>query len=189
MRYLALLRGINVGTSGRIRMDALKQLLEEAGFSDVSTYIQSGNVFLNSPLAEDAVRKTIERALLDGAAIATTTIVRTAEEVDDAILHCPFPAEEIAAAQAENAESESLYLCLLPRKPDEASLEKLRAAAAGADAFAVLNRTIYLLLRQSIRTSKLAIRLQKIFPEMTVRNWNTMTKLRELLQAANGEPR
>jgi uncharacterized protein (DUF1697 family) len=52
--------------------------------------------------------------------------------------------------------------------------------------FVVLGRDIYLLLSQSIRTSKLAIRLQKLFPDMTVRNWNTITKLNELAQRMNG---
>ena len=57
MRYIALLRGINVGTNGRIRMDALKQLMEQAGFSRVATFIQSGNVLFDSDLPESAVRE------------------------------------------------------------------------------------------------------------------------------------
>ena len=56
-RYIALLRGINVGTSGRIRMDALKKLLEDVGFSRVSTYIQSGNVLFSSDLSEAAAKE------------------------------------------------------------------------------------------------------------------------------------
>ena len=186
MRYVGLLRGINVGTSGRIRMDTLKRLLEDAGFSQVSTYIQSGNVLFESLMSESPAREAIERALKDGANIATTALVRTAEALDGIIQRCPFSAEEIAAAEAENAEGESLYVCLLGREPDAKSLEKLHAVEAGKDAYAVHDRTIYLLLRQSIRSSKLAMRLQKIFPDMTVRNWNTMTKLQELSRPANG---
>ncbi|MEZ4628718.1 MAG: DUF1697 domain-containing protein [Eubacteriales bacterium] len=74
MRYIALLRGINVGKNGRIRMDALKQLLEQAGFSHVVTYIQSGNVLFDSDLAESNSKETIERALQDGANISSTTV-------------------------------------------------------------------------------------------------------------------
>ena len=177
MRYLALLRGINVGTSGRIRMDALKRLLEDAGFVDVATYIQSGNVLFQSDLAEDAAQDAIERALKDGASITTTAVLRTSDELAQ-IIHCrPFTSGEIALAQAQNTEGESLYVCLLPQELDAKTLDTLSAVESGADAFRVCNREIYLLLQQSIRNSKLAIRLQKLVPTMTVRNWNTMEQL------------
>ena len=186
MRYLALLRGINVGTSGRIRMDALKRLLEEAGFCDVETYIQSGNVLLSSSDSEAAVRETIERVMKDGAAITTTAVLRTVPELEAIIRNCPFSEAEIAKAQAKNTEGESFYVYLLPQEPDAQTLVKLSAIEAQDDTFAVLGRDIYLLLGQSIRISKLAIRLQKLFPDMTVRNWNTITKLNELAQRMNG---
>ena len=186
MRYTALLRGINVGTNGRIRMDALKRLLEEAGLFNVTTYIQSGNVLFDSDLQEVEARETIERALKDGASIQTTAVLRTAEELSRIIRLCPFTADEIAAAQAENAEGESFYACLLPVEPNEQAQEKLKGIAPSGDAFVLVERTIYLLLRQSIRTSKLAQRLQKIFPDMTSRNWNTITKLSELAEQSTG---
>jgi len=185
-QYLALLRGINVGTNGRIRMDALKLLMEHAGFSRVVTYIQSGNVLFDSELTELFARETIERALKDDANITTTAVLRTAEELSELIRNCPFSEEEIAVAQASNEEGESFYVCLLPREPDEKTLEKFSALETGNDVFVVSHRNIYLLLKQSIRTSKLAIRLQKIVPVMTVRNWNTITKLNELSCQQNG---
>jgi uncharacterized protein (DUF1697 family) len=183
MRYLALLRGINVGTSGRIRMDALKRLLEEAGFSDVATYIQSGNVLFCSDQTEAAAKASIERALKDGAAITTTAILRTQQEFTQILQNCPFSPDEIARAQAKNTEAESLYVCLLPQKPDDSLRDSLTALDTGGDAFAMIGREVYLLLSQSIRTSKLAIRLQKQVPDMTVRNWKTMENLLALMQA------
>ncbi|MEZ4628719.1 MAG: hypothetical protein R2912_11800 [Eubacteriales bacterium] len=98
-----------------------------------------------------------------------------------ALIHnCPFSAEQIEQARAIHPESESFYVCLLPRVPDTLSLEKLNKIDPSGDMFAVSGRDIYLLLRQSIRESKLAIQLQRLFADMTVRNWNTMTKLDEL---------
>ena len=167
-------------------MDALKRLLEEARLSSVSTYIQSGNVLFDAPLSEADARETIERALKDGANIHTTAVLRTAEELRQIIANCPFIAEEIAAAQAENTEGESFYICLLPITPDEQALEKLNVIAPSEDVFVLIERTVYLLLRQSIRTSKLALRLQKIFPDMTSRNWNTITKLFDLAEQSTG---
>jgi len=180
MRYIALLRGINVGTSGRIRMDALKALMEQAGFSRVETYIQSGNVLFNSDLTELAAKAMIEHALKDGANISTTAVLRTAEELHALLHNCPFSPEQVERAQAVNTEGESFYVCLLPQEPDVLQREKLDKLERGDDVYVLFGRDIYLLVTQSIRLSKLAIRLQKIFPEITIRNWNTMNKLNDL---------
>jgi uncharacterized protein (DUF1697 family) len=186
VRYLALLRGINVGTSGRIRMDALKLLIENAGFARVSTYIQSGNVLFDSDLPEQAAKEAIEHALKEDAGITTTAVLRTAEELDALIRNCPFSAEEIATSQAENAEGESFYVCLLKQLPSEQALIQLASAPPEKDAYVISGRTVYLLLLQGIRNSKLAIRLQRAFPDATMRNWNTITKLNDLANIPNG---
>jgi len=180
MRYIALLRGINVGTSGRIRMNALKALMEQAGFSRVETYIQSGNVVLDSDLPEAAVKDAIEIALKNGANISTTAVLRTAEELHALLRGCPFSPERIERAQAVNTEGESFFVCLLPQEPDVQQREKLYKLEPSDDGYVLVGRDIYLLVSQSIRLSKLAIRLQKIFPEMTNRNWNTIRKLDDL---------
>lgn len=161
-------------------MDALKQLMEQAGFSHVVTYIQSGNVLFDSDLAESNAKETIERALQDGANISSTAVLRTADELHALIRNCPFSAEQIEQAKAIHPESESFYVCLLPRVPDTLSLEKLNRFDPNGDLYVVSGRDIYLLLRQSIRESTLAIQLQRLFADMTVRSWNTMTKLDEL---------
>ena len=161
-------------------MDALKQLMEQAGFSHVETYIQSGNVLFDSDLAETNAKETIERALQDGANISSTAVLRTAEELHALISDCPFSKDQIDEAQAVHPESESFYVCLLPHAPDIQSLEKLKKLDSNGDIFIVSGKNIYLLLRQSIRESNLAIQLQRMLPFMTVRNWNTMTKLDEL---------
>ena len=185
--YIALLRGINVGPSGRIHMDALRKLLEDAGFSRVSTYIQSGNVFLDSELPEQDATEAVERALKDGASIATVAVLRSVQEFAAILAQCPFSAEEIAQAQEANQESESFHVFLLPKEPAQDALKKLADLPEQFDRYVLSDRTVYLLLRQSIRTSKLAIRLQRIFPDLTVRSWNTMVQLNELARQRNGE--
>lgn len=185
-RYVALLRGINVGASGRIRMDALKHLLEDAGFSRVVTYIQSGNVLFDSALSEEDAKETIERVLKDSSNITTTAVLRNTEEFFGIIRNCPFSQAEIDEAQSVNKEGESFYVCLLPHAPSEHVLNQLTSAPSQEDRYLVSGRTIYLLLKQSIRISKLALRLQKLFPDMTARNWNTMIKLGDLALQQNG---
>ena len=181
--YIALLRGINVGANGRIRMDTLRLLMENAGFSNVITYIQSGNLLLDSELSEQDAKETIERALKEGANITTTAVLRDRIEFSDLIAQCPFSKEELEDAAQANTEGESFYVCLLPQSPSQDALKKLADTPAQDDRFVVSGRTVYLLLRQSIRNSKLSIRLQRLFPEMTVRSWSTITKLNELAKS------
>ena len=185
--YIVLLRGINVGTNGRIRMEALRKLLEDAGFSRVSTYIQSGNVLLDSALSEQDAAEAIERVLKDGANISTVAVLRSVAEFTAIIEQCPFSAEEIAQAQAANQEGESFHVFLLPKAPSEDARRKLADLPAQDDIYVLSGRTIYLLLRQSIRTSKLTQKLQRLFPDLTARNWNTMVQLNELAHRQNGE--
>ncbi len=186
-RYIALLRGINIGKSGRIRMDALKQVFESVGFSNVETYIQSGNVMFDSTLPEKAVRETIEHAMREIAQINTIAVLRTEAELSRLIERCPFSAEEQEEAQRINPESVSLYVCLLPQPPLQEVHDKLYTAPQNGDSFSIIGRDIYLLLQQSLRQSKLAIRVQKAFPDATVRNWNTLSKLNGLCRLLRKE--
>jgi uncharacterized protein (DUF1697 family) len=179
-RYIALLRGINVGAANRIRMDDLKRVFVNAGFMNVETYIQSGNVLFSSDAPEEGAREKIRLALENDAGIHTVVVLRTAEEMDKILRNSPYSANEIAAAQAANTEGESFHVCLLPFPPAAAALGSLASVPLEGDAFAVVGREVYLLLSRSIRVSKLAVRAQKVLAETTVRNWNTIVKLNDI---------
>ena len=125
MRYVALLRGINVGAVNRIRMDELKRVFANAGFTDVETYIQSGNVVFSSDLPEEDAREKIRLALENDAGIHTVVVLRSADELAEIRRQIPFSSEEIAAAQAANTEGESFHVCLLPAPPAAAALASL----------------------------------------------------------------
>ena len=181
--YLALLRGVNVGTANRIKMDDLRRLFEQVGCTRVETYIQSGNVLFESPDAEaDIVRKT-EAALLEGANIRTSVVIRSAEELRLAVAQLPFSAEEIDVATARNTEGESLYVLFAAVPPKTKALEKVAKPGESQDEYRVVGRETYLLLSQSIRTSKLAVRLQNALSPVTARNWNTTLQLLERINA------
>ncbi len=181
--YLALLRGINVGTANRIKMDDLRRLFEQAGCSRVETYIQSGNVLFDSPDSEaELIRKT-EAVLLEGAGIRTNVVIRSAEELRQTVANLPFSAEEIDAAVARNTEGESLHVLFAAAPPKPESLTKVEKPGESDDQFRVVGREAYLLLAQSIRNSKLAVRLQNALSPVTARNWNTTLQLLERLNA------
>ncbi len=181
--YLALLRGINVGPANRIKMDDLRRLFEQVGCSRVETYIQSGNVLFDSPDSEAELVHKTEVALLEDAGIRTNVVIRSAEELRQTVANLPFSAEEIDAAVAQNTEGESLYVLFAATPPKPEALTKVERPGESDDQFRVVGREAYLLLAQSIRNSKLAVRLQNALSPVTARNWNTTLQLLERLNA------
>lgn len=89
--YVALLRAVNVGGTGKLPMSDLKRLCEGAGFGEVRTYIASGNVVLESRDAESQVKAALESALVAYAGKHVGVLVRTAAEMADVLAANPFP--------------------------------------------------------------------------------------------------
>lgn len=88
--YIALLRAVNVGGTGKLPMTDLKKLCEDAGFTGVKTYIASGNVVFQSKLAEDKVKAKLESALQAYAGTPVGAMVRTAAEMAEVVKKNPF---------------------------------------------------------------------------------------------------
>lgn len=88
--YVAFLRAINVGGTGMLPMTALRALCEEAGLSDVATYIQSGNVLFTSSLARGRIQKKLESALAAKLGKAVGVLIRTPEELAAVVEKNPF---------------------------------------------------------------------------------------------------
>lgn len=181
--YVALLRGVNVGSKNRIKMVDLQKSLEAAGLGKVETYIRSGNLIFESSEEEEAVRLTIEETITQAFGLNISTVLRSADELAQLIQNCPFTEKEIHEAEAANTEGESLYIALLQKAPSKEKTETLNKYITADDAYRISNRDIYLLLKHSIRNSKLAGALDKLGVPLTVRNWNTIQKLDELAKA------
>jgi uncharacterized protein (DUF1697 family) len=180
--YAALLKGINVGSSHRIRMEDLRKVFESMGLSRIKTYIQSGNVIFESDEKETYLRKKIELGMETAFGFAAVVVLRTADELDEIIQKCPFSQEEISEAEESNSEGESLYVALLPEEPEKGSVEKIEELRTGNDDVRFKGRDAYILLRHSIRSSKLAAGLQKLEGTSTVRNWKTLKNLCKLMK-------
>ncbi|HRV59651.1 MAG: DUF1697 domain-containing protein [Solirubrobacterales bacterium] len=88
--YIALLRAVNVGGTGKLPMAELRKLAEEIGFAGVSTYIASGNLLFKSDLTEKQVKKQLEAALKRHTGMTIDVIVRTAREMRAVELANPF---------------------------------------------------------------------------------------------------
>jgi uncharacterized protein (DUF1697 family) len=93
-RWLALLRAVNLAGDTTVRMAPLRDALAGAGFGEVRTYLQSGNVILTSPLASaDAVARSIETVIEDAFGLGVDVLVRTPEEVREVLARIPFGPE------------------------------------------------------------------------------------------------
>ena len=116
-RYFAFLRAINVG-GHTVKMDYLKSLFESCGFTGVETFIASGNVIFDSPLADDQkITQTIESCLKEKLGYPVSTFVRTAEDLSAIINYQPFP----------DSGDANIYIAFLASTPDAQVRDKLYA--------------------------------------------------------------
>jgi len=160
--YIALLRAVNVGGTGKLAMDALKSMCEADGFRSVRTYIASGNVVFESPLSEKAVKKKIESRLLAYAGKPIGVMVRTAKEIAEVLARNPFP-------NAPGNRTVAIFL-------DDAPPAKVAETVSGRvhEEVSAGKREIYVLYDENMGRSKLKIPAAK---NGTARNMNTVAKL------------
>ncbi len=174
-RHVALLRGINVGGKNRLKMAVLVAAFEDAGCTDVRTYIQSGNVVFSAParllasLARELPRRIAERSGLD-----LPVVLRTADEIEEALERNPF--------LAEGAAEDTLHLGFLREKPDAARVRSLDPERSPGDRFLVRGRELYLHLPGGVARTKLTSAWldARLGTVVTVRNWRTVQKLAAL---------
>jgi uncharacterized protein (DUF1697 family) len=168
--YIAFLRGINVGGHNKIKMADLRLLLESMGLEKVQSYIQSGNVLFESPEESGKLQQILEQGIKDTFGFPVPVMLRTSAELEEIIEQNPFNFESLA-------EGESIHLSLLTEMPSRERVDEILEFQSGVDECRIKEREIYLYLRQSIRESKLAVRLSKIGVPATARNWKTVLKL------------
>lgn len=185
--YIAFIRGVNVGGKNKMKMAELKVVLESTGLSRVGTYIQSGNVIFESDETEEILRTKLEHEIERNFAISTDVILRTADELERLVQARPFSDKKISNVESMNTEGESLYVDLLIKTPSEEQIKRLEALGCEDGEYRICNRDVYLLLHTSIRKSKLAIGLQKLEAQGTLRNWKTLNRLYENIQSSRGE--
>ena len=166
MRYVALLRGINVGGSGLLPMKDLAALCETLGFTQVRTYIQSGNVLFESKLSEPNSKKLLEDALEKRMGKKVSVMIRTEAELDEILAANPFADKEPA----------KVGIAFLDAAPPKDVLQKL--TAPDGEQVHLGAREIYIYYPIGMGRTKLKLPL---LASATVRNANTVAKLAALL--------
>lgn len=177
--YVVLLRGINVGGKNRLPMADLTRALLDAGFADVQTYIQSGNVVLRSNLRPNAAGQTIERLLAERFTLDSPLIkslVLTREQIEAVVDDRPAGFGD----QPDRYHSDVIFLMGI--SPDEAM--RVLNPREGVDTIWPGAGVVYSqrLSVERTRSRLSAIVGTPVYGSMTIRNWNTTTRLAEMIR-------
>lgn len=172
-KYIAFLRAINVG-GHTVKMDHLRSLFEEMGFSNVETFIASGNVIFDSKSKNTkALERKIEDLLQKALGYGVATFIRTPAELARVAEYKPFKAADL------EAEGNALYITFLADVPSDEAKEKLSSFSTASDEFHVEGREVYWLCRTKISDSKFSGSLleKTLRAQGTMRNSTTVKKI------------
>ena len=159
-------------------MPALRTALEDAGCTDVVTYIQSGNVALTPPVrAPKALRAWLEKIVAGVAGFEVPVVLRTRAELERTVASNPYP----------EAGGSELHVVFFDEGPGPDALDGLDLDAFAPEACRLVGRDLYLYLPNGMGRAKLPVALEKANRRAktvgTARNWNTVLKLVDLVQA------
>jgi uncharacterized protein (DUF1697 family) len=175
MRYLALLRGVNIGGANQMKMDDLKAVFSELGFENVKSYINSGNLAFNA-------KKTAETKLIDKIETAVEAkfgrrihvMVREQKDIERIIKNNPF--------DGQYESHKHMHVLFLKEPMPAEKAKQLQASALPGEHYEVRGREIYNHLPNGVAGSLLTkgfFEKKPVVP-FTGRNWRTVEKLAEL---------
>ncbi len=176
MQYVALLRGINVGGNAKVSMALLKQTFERVGFTDVKTYINSGNVIFSSPeSAASEMCETIESAIASDFGFKVPVVVRSVTSLQEIVTKTP-------ETWQNNSEMKTDVMFLWEAVDAPAVLEQLRISPGMDEVVYLPGAVVWRVNREhQSKSGMLDIVGTKLYKQMTVRNINTVRKLVELM--------
>jgi uncharacterized protein (DUF1697 family) len=170
---IALLRGVNVGGHNKLPMAELRAIAADAGFTEVRTYIQSGNLVASTLLDPESAGEALAGAIRAATGLTVPVIARTTQQWSDLIAANPFPS---AADPGRH-----VHVVVLPAPATEV-VRGFDGSPFAPEEVVVAGSEVYLHLPDGMGRSKLAIAVSRI-PEVaagTARNWNTVLRLASL---------
>jgi uncharacterized protein (DUF1697 family) len=155
-------------------MPRLREVLTEAGFEDVRTYVQSGNIVLESDKSPDDVARECKRVIADEFGFDVPVVVRTRDELAKVVKRNPLA--KVAA------EPKRYQVSFLDGKPDQKLVKELKSLAAESEEFAANGREFYAWHPEGVARSKLWNKLagKGLGVTATARNWTTVETLLEM---------
>lgn len=173
MRYLALLRAINLGSTNKIAMPDLRKLFVELGHGDAQTHLQTGNVVFTADRVEPS---DLEKRIAADLGVTTTVLLRTAAEMAEVISANPF---------ADSADPAKLHVTFLAEPPHRDAVAGVDSLVGESEEYAVVGREVFLHCPNGYGRTKLSnANLEKrLKVTATTRNWKVVNALHEMLAA------
>jgi uncharacterized protein (DUF1697 family) len=177
---IVFLRGINLGSRNRIAMPALRKELTEGGFGNVRTYLQSGNVVLDTRKSAARVEREVSQVVAAAFGLDILAVARTEAELAAVVKRNPL------AAHAKNPKR--YVVTFLSGALARETLRTLEAAAARGERVVAAGRELYAWHPEGIARSKLAAltAAKGLGVGATARNWSTVTNMLELATRSRG---
>lgn len=171
-RRVVLIRGINVGGRRKLPMAVLREACEAAGCRNVTTYIQSGNVVLDSTLPPTELGTRLEAAIGQAVGFSPRVIVRTGDELRHVVASNPFT----------DADEATLHVGFMDAEPSAAAVASLPREGYAPERWELRGLELYLHLPTGLGRSQLmALPLERrLGVAVTVRNWRTLRRLHDL---------
>ncbi len=169
--HIALLRGVNVGGARKLPMAELRRMVEDAGATDVRTYIQSGNVVFDHRRRGASLAAELSTRLEAFLGVDVDVVLRTPAQMDAVVDENPFP----------DADTSEIHVGFLGAAPS-AGLRAFDDAPFEPERMRIVDHHVYLHLANGMGRARLPVALGRVKPPyvMTVRNWRTVLKLREM---------
>ena len=176
--HLALLRGINVSGHNMIKMEVLKTVLENAGFQNVRTYIQSGNVFVDSEEEHGAsVGFKIKQEIFKELGLEVPVVVIGKEDLEECLKNNPYLKEK-------ECDTKKLYVAFISKELSSGALNDLKISQFKPDEAAIDKSRIY--IKYAVGAGKTRLDQKYIEKKLnvvaTIRNWNTVTTFLEMFE-------
>lgn len=173
---MSLLRGINLGARNKVNMPQLRAALVDAGFEDVRTYVQSGNVVTRSRHRNpERVADDVRAVLHEHFDLDVPVVVRSPQQLHDVLAWCPFPDDAAARPTA-------VHVLHLADEPAPERVAALLDEDWAPDELAVRGREVVTRYAETMRASRLqhATVLERLGVDGTARNWRTLQAVADL---------
>ena len=175
MKYVALLRGINVGGNNKISMKQLVAAMNASGFERVSTYINSGNLFFSSDKNELELREELEKLINEEFCLSIRVLVRTKQNINDL-------ADSIPPEWKNNSEMKCDVMFLWDEFNNDSVLKQLYIKPGIDEVRYSHGALIWKVERKDVAKSAMMKLIgTELYANMTIRNCNTVRKIKELL--------
>ena|ERR1035438_2972098 len=175
-KYVVFLRAVNVGGSGNIKMSELKAALEAHGFENVITYINSGNIILNSKENPAKTRETFKSILVKQFSLNNELILKSQGELENILAYDPYSPDE--------DEKSKRLVAMLSGKMDKNKPSIFRDDKNVTENFYLNDDVLYIYYANGAGKSKFTTSYieKKLGIIATARNWNTLEKMLELMK-------